>query len=357
MKFMNASGCHCTTKQELIELYNCSACNMIVSKSSTIFPREGNPTPRYYETDTLSINSTGLRNKGIYYYLDMVEYFNGLNKEVDILKQKRYIISFAELDKIKLFINIISNHYNIHKIPMYFELNLSCPNIPGKGQLGYDFAESYKFLDLVFSKIDINLITNKKINFGVKLPPYFDTIHFQKMADVLNQFPLTHITCINSLGNGFVFNNKCETSIAGNNGYGGIGGSVIKPFGLSNVRKFRELIHNKIEIYGCGGISYGCDVYEYEKCGASVVQIGTELVSQGPNIFNYIKNEYKIIINYINILKTTEDELMNENTCSNIKNIIKKYRNKSIDCDDIDIINSMKNDLNISINSQKNKTM
>lgn len=297
MKFMNASGCHCTTKQELLELYNCSKCNMIVSKSCTIKPREGNPSPRYYETDTLSINSTGLRNKGLYYYLDMVKTIDILNKTLNASKNyKRYIISYADLENIKLFIYIISNFYNMNKIPMYFELNLSCPNIPGKGQLGYDFVESYKFLDLVFKEIDINLITNKKINFGVKLPPYFDAIHFQKMADVLNQFPLTHITCINSLGNGFVFNNKCEKSIAGNNGYGGIGGSVIKPFGLSNVRKFRELIHNEIEIYGCGGIVNGYDVYEYEKCGASVVQIGTELMKKGVDIFKNIYEEYDKII-------------------------------------------------------------
>ena len=304
MKLMNASGCHCTTKQELLELYNASNCDLIVSKSCTIKPRNGNPTPRYYENEMLSINSTGLRNKGLYYYLDMVKTIDTLNNELSIDKnRKKYIISYADLENIKLFIYIISNFYNINKIPMNFELNLSCPNIPGKGQLGYDFSETYKFLDLFFSEIDINLIVEKKINIGVKLPPYFDTIHFTKMSDILNQFPLSHITCINSLGNGYVFNDELKQSVAGNNGYGGIGGSVIKPFGLSNVRKFRELINNDIEIYGCGGIINGYDVYEYEKCGASIVQIGTELMRKGVNIFNDINTEYNLIIETIKCMK------------------------------------------------------
>lgn len=287
IKLMNASGCHCTTKAELEELYNCSACDMIVSKSCTINSREGNPLPRYYETDTLSINSTGLRNKGLHYYLSLVKYFEEMNKASR--QEKRYIISYADLENIDLFISIVQNYYSIHKIPIYFEINLSCPNIPGKGQIGYDFAETRNLLDYVFTEFKEQLISNSQINIGVKLPAYFDAPHFEAMAEILNNYPLTHITCINSLGNGFVFNEKIEQAVAGNNGYGGIGGSVIKPFGLSNVRRFRNLIRSEISIYGCGGITSLNDIYEYKLCGADVVQIGTKLVREGISIFNKLK--------------------------------------------------------------------
>lgn len=304
MKLMNASGCHCTTRKELIELYNNKYCNMIISKSCTIKPLEGNPEPRFYNTKTLSINSTGLRNNGLYFYLSMVNYF--YEKNIKKQQNKKYIISFADLANINLFINIILNHYEIHKIPLYFELNLSCPNIPGKGQIGYDFKESYILLKYVFDNINSNLIKEHKINIGVKLPPYFDTIHFEKMAQVLNCFPLSHITCINSLGNGFVFTENMTQSVAGNNGYGGIGGSVIKPFAISNVRKFIELINNNIEIYGCGGITCGRDILEYKECGVNVVQIGTELYRYGVNIFNKLRYDYlkqkKEIIGMTNII-------------------------------------------------------
>jgi dihydroorotate dehydrogenase (fumarate) len=304
MILMNASGCYCTTKEELFDLYRNDYCSMVVSKSCTVKPRDGNPEPRYYDENNFSINSTGLRNKGLFYYLSMIPFFNIYNKFNNITNPKKYIISFADLANIDFFIYHIQQHYKKYEFDLNFELNLSCPNIPGKGQIGYDFDETNKLLNKVFSNIDQQLINNKHINIGVKLPPYFDTIHFNQIADVLNQYPLSHVTCINSLGNGFVFNNKnnknneMEQSIAGNGGYGGIGGSIIKPFGLSNVRKLNELLNGNISLYGCGGIINGKDVYEYEKCGASVVQIGTELYKHGPDIFETIYNDYMQIVLY-----------------------------------------------------------
>ena len=69
---MNASGCWCTTDQELITLTQ-SESAAVVSKSSTLLDRYGNEMPRYYENDSLSINSTGLANKGFEFYNDIGE--------------------------------------------------------------------------------------------------------------------------------------------------------------------------------------------------------------------------------------------------------------------------------------------
>ena len=43
---------------------------VVLSKSSTLLPREGNPTPRYYHNSLGSINSMGLPNKGYQYYIN-----------------------------------------------------------------------------------------------------------------------------------------------------------------------------------------------------------------------------------------------------------------------------------------------
>ncbi len=65
----NASGCWCRLKTELDEL-QLSKCSMIVSKSSTILKREGNPHPRFYMDQNGSINSMGLPNEGFDFYLN-----------------------------------------------------------------------------------------------------------------------------------------------------------------------------------------------------------------------------------------------------------------------------------------------
>lgn len=284
---MNASGCHCTTNDELDELFKSDAC-AVVSKSCTYDKHIGNPQPRYYDTDLLSINSTGLANEGYKFY---AEYPNIIKQSIN----KPYFMSIAGLklhENIKILQELFDNDNDTQydmKLIDFIEVNLSCPNIPGKPQIGYDLESTDNILTSIYE------IVGDKANIGVKLPPYFDIQQFGNIADILNKYNLSHITCINSLGNGFVFDDDYGPSIKPNNGYGGIGGAVVKPFGLSNVRQFHKLLPNT-PIIGCGGIVTGRDVYEYLLCGASLVQIGTQLVKEGPSVFSRLSTELNSII-------------------------------------------------------------
>ena len=62
--FMNASGALCVTREELLALGR-SRAGAIVTKSMTVEPRDGNPTPRYYGFPGGSINSHGLAESRI----------------------------------------------------------------------------------------------------------------------------------------------------------------------------------------------------------------------------------------------------------------------------------------------------
>ena len=80
---------------------------------------------------------------------------------------------------------------------------------------------------------------------------------FESAAEVLMKYPLDYITCINSIGNGLIIDIDTEqTVIKPKNGFGGIGGSFVKPTGLANVRKFYEIFQREgsgIKIVGCRG--------------------------------------------------------------------------------------------------------
>ena len=267
-RLLNAAGCLCTTETELLELA-ASSSGGIVTKSCTLLPRNGNSLPRYHETQTLSINSTGLANEGWDFYSD----FASTMKQCTT---KPYVVSVAGIEKGDNILILSELNGNEH-IDM-IELNLSCPNIVGKPQIGYDAAATDELLRTVFE-----LSPSQPI--GLKLPPYFDMCHFSTMADIFAQYPISFLTCINSLGNGFVFNTDLSPAIVPKGGLGGIGGSVIKPFGLSNVRQFHTLLPD-IPIIGCGGIQNIRDVCEYLECGASLVQIGTQFVREGVPLFD-----------------------------------------------------------------------
>lgn len=284
---LNASGCHCTDKNELVSLYK-SNCGGFVSKSCSRVKQDGNPErPRYFDWTQGSINSMGLPNMGSIYYIDLMKQFT----------EKPYIISVAS--------NFLADNFNIlYDIELYtttprlVEINVSCPNIPGKEQLAYNFAELEKFL--------FNLSRHKS-NFtnliiGLKLPPYFDPVHFERLRDTLNLYieskNIKFLTAINSIGNGLVIDGENETTaIKPKMGLGGLGGDVIKPTALANVWQLYNIFEDRIPIIACGGVKNGMDAFEHILCGASLVQVGSQLIKEGPNCFARIDKELREIMN------------------------------------------------------------
>ena len=274
---MNASGVHCMTTQELDELAHSEA-GAFITKSCTINERKGNPEPRYFDVPLGSINSMGLPNLGFSYYL---EYVLAYEKVQENQNQPLFfsIAGMSVQENLEMLEKIEKSGFN-----GITELNLSCPNVPGKPQLAYDFEATYETLKEVFS------IFSKPL--GIKLPPYFDFAHFDQMADILNQFPLTYVNAINSVGNGLYIDTEQEAVvIKPKEGFGGIGGEYIKPTALANVRAFYTRLKTEIQIIGTGGIRTGQDAFEHLLCGASMLQIGTELHKEGPEIFSRIIKE------------------------------------------------------------------
>lgn len=76
------------------------------------------------------------------------------------------------------------------------ELNLACPNIPGKPVIAYDFEQMEEVLQRVTSCNGFGL---KPI--GIKLAPYFDIPHFDKVAAIVAKYPINFVVTINTIGN------------------------------------------------------------------------------------------------------------------------------------------------------------
>lgn len=266
----NASGPRCTTLEELFLLDNSNSA-AILTKSTTLSSRVGNKMPRYWSDGSDSINSTGLANLGYKKYIEFSK------KEWN----KPFIISVAGLSlNDNLTIIREANDYVENTI----ELNLSCPNVSGKSEVAYDFAEMDECLRKIF---EIN-----SVPIGVKLPPYPNNFFWDGAADVINDYPISFVTCVNSVGHCLIINKLSNTPIiCPNKGHGGFGGTSIKPIALANVRKMRERLKGSINVIGCGGVKTGRDVYEHILCGADAVQVGTAFMEEGVKIFKRLEDE------------------------------------------------------------------
>ncbi len=275
--FMNAAGAICVTREEL-EALGGSAAGAIVTKSMTIEPRHGNPEPRYYGFPGGSINSMGLPNLGYRAYAELIPQLKRFGKPV--------IASVAGLTEddfptIAEMINAVQ--------PDLIEVNLSCPNIPGKPQIGYDPDASERVLKKVRPKITVPM--------GVKLPPYFDPAHHHAMGTMLGRCGVDFLNLINSVGNGLVVDSERETVvIKPKGGFGGLGGRLIKPVALANVRAFYKIFGEKMPIIGTGGVMDGGDAFEHILCGASAVQVGTVLVEEGLDAFRRLETELGAVL-------------------------------------------------------------
>ena len=160
------------------------------------------------------------------------------------------------------------------------ELNLACPNVIGHPIIAYDFDQLSTVLNAFKSHESIG-----KVPLGIKLPPYFDGVHWQRACDIINEFDfIRFVVSTNTVGNALIVDTEAEQPlIRPNKGHGGLGGAVVKYTSLANVRKLRNLLRDDIDIIGVGGVSSGEDAFNLILCGATAVQIGTaHAVEKGP---------------------------------------------------------------------------
>jgi dihydroorotate dehydrogenase (fumarate) len=190
---------------------------------------------------------------------------------------------------------MLNRAYAIEQIAA-IELNLACPNIPGKPVTAYDFEELDKVLRQVTS---LPLFGKKPI--GVKLAPYFDMPEFDRAATVLAKYPINYIVTINSLCNALCIDVENESvAMKAKDGFGGLGGGFIKPTALANIRQLYNRLAEKgrsdIDLVAVGGCASGRDAFEFILCGAKAVQVGTCHWNEGPGCFDRIATELEDIM-------------------------------------------------------------
>ena len=209
---------------------------------------------------------------------------------------KPYVLSLSGLS-LKDNLEMLNRALKVSGISA-IELNLACPNIPGKPVIAYDFEQMEEVLRSMSSHPDIK--GGKKI-LGVKLAPYFDRPHVERAVSIIIQFPVRFIVSINTIGNALFVDAETEcASIAPKGGFGGLGGGYVKHTALANVRMLTSILAEKgrsdVDVVGVGGIATGNDAFEMILCGAKAVQIGTCHWNEGATCFGRIASELESIM-------------------------------------------------------------
>ncbi|MBR6960390.1 MAG: dihydroorotate dehydrogenase, partial [Clostridiales bacterium] len=248
-----ASGT-CNFGHELSEYYDLSILGGLSSKGLTIRPRAGNEGVRVAETEAGMLNSVGLQNPGVDYFIEHdLDYMRSLNTGV--------IVNVAghSYDDYMDMIDKLDPHKD--KIDA-LEINLSCPNVKvGCMSIGTDPCQIREVVGGMRSRTDLPL--------WIKLTPNVTDI--KSMALAAQNAGADAVVLINTLL-GMVIDIKTRRPILHNN-TGGYSGPAVKPVAVRMVAECSQVLD--IPVIGCGGVMNYKDVIEFMIGGASAVEIGT----------------------------------------------------------------------------------
>jgi dihydroorotate dehydrogenase len=174
-----------------------------------------------------------------------------------------------------------------HNIADYITVNISSPNTENLR----NFHDELK-LDELMSSIEKEKIKLKsKTPIVVKVSPDILDNQVDSISKILLRYKVSAVIVSNTTeGNRENLQNILKHQ------KGGLSGKPVEDKSNKLISKFFDLLKNKIEIIGVGGVDSGKSAYEKFLAGASYVQLYTGMVFQGPNIVVKIKKELKELL-------------------------------------------------------------
>ena len=241
-------------------------------------PQPGNKKKRIFRLnkDQSLINRLGFNNKGVTYIKNN-------------LKNKGKIIIGANIGKnkntpnVKAIDDYLSCFNNLYDCVDYFVINISSPNTPNLRDL-----QDKKPLTTLVRKL--NLHRNKKKKRKPILLKISPDLSKNKLLDIISVVQKEHLDGVIAT-NTTVTRENLESEQKLTSESGGLSGKKLTSKSNEVIRFIHEKSNGSFPIIGVGGIFSPADVIEKLKSGASLVQVYTGFIYEGPNIVKKINRE------------------------------------------------------------------
>lgn len=168
----------------------------------------------------------------------------------------------------------------------YIAVNLSSPNTPGLRDLQGAEASARLLETLKKEQAKLEVEHGKKVPLLFKVAPDLDADHIRDLSKVfldggLDGLIATNTTLDRHAVEGHPYANQA----------GGLSGRPVRDKSTEVLRAFSSHLGGKIPIIGVGGISSVEDAREKLDAGASLVQIYTSFIYQGPKLVKELARE------------------------------------------------------------------
>ncbi|CAI6248376.1 unnamed protein product [Periconia digitata] len=350
-RLLNSANPWCTTLEQLQELYSSEYTGAVTTRTSLLegFPHDPschqytfyNPAtfqaahanPAGGEEQPGSLNTLGYSPVPLKDYLTFIKTISDSLKDTPTSAEtpngrgsgtnlKPFIISITgNVQEVIECYRLISEHQAHVRMELAMEINLSCPNIPGKPPPAYNSATLLAYLAALKSEISRQLesvppderpshIKKYHVPIGIKSPPYTYRDQYQQLLNALLQSttaepvdlpsPVSFITATNTLGSSLLLSPGLDgtfhhtlKSADGTSGIGGLAGAPLHPLALGNVYTIRKILSENsslsaLQIIGVGGVENNEGYLRMRNAGADAVGVGTALGRRGLKVFKEI---------------------------------------------------------------------
>lgn len=242
-------------------------------------PQEGNPQPRLFRLpqDEALINRMGFNNGGV---ADAVK---------RLKKRKSNVIVGGNIGKNKVTPNehAVDDYLfcleALHPYVDYFVVNVSSPNTPNLR----DLQEKEPLKQLLSAVKSANDQKSKPKPILLKIAPDLTDGQLEDIIEIVRETQIDGVIATNTT----IDRSKLSTSAAEVEaiGAGGVSGKVLKDRSTEVIRYLHSHSGGAFPIIGVGGIFSAADAIEKLEAGASLIQVYSGMIYEGPSLIKKIK--------------------------------------------------------------------
>ncbi|XP_025406160.1 dihydroorotate dehydrogenase (quinone), mitochondrial [Sipha flava] len=257
--------------------------------SITPLPQPGNEKPRVFRllNNQAIINRYGFNSDGhnvVFERLVQLKHNQNFNGIIGVNLGKNKESEDADADYVKGIEKFAST-------ADYFVINISSPNTPGLRNL----QKKKDLMKLLSNVIEARnkYCKDNKIPLLLKISPDLTEQDKKDIADVVNDKKyrvdglIISNTTVTRVG---VYDNPNSLEP------GGLSGKPLQEMSTKLISEFYRMTKGEIPIIGVGGVFNGQDAYAKIKAGASLVQIYTSFIYNGPPVVTNIKKELECLL-------------------------------------------------------------
>ncbi|WP_067550246.1 quinone-dependent dihydroorotate dehydrogenase [Algoriphagus sanaruensis] len=242
-------------------------------------PQEGNPQPRLFRLpqDEALINRMGFNNGGV---MEAVE---------RLKSRKSQVIVGGNIGKNKVTPNenAVDDYLicleELHPYVDYFVVNVSSPNTPNLR----DLQEKEPLKQLLTAVKAANDSKSKPKPILLKIAPDLTDGQLDDIIEIVKETQIDGVIATNTT----IDRSKLTTTASEVEaiGAGGVSGKVLKQRSTEVIRYLHQKSEAAFPIIGVGGIFSAEDAIEKLEAGASLVQVYSGMIYEGPGLIKKIK--------------------------------------------------------------------